>query len=415
MKITITNAYTWYNKGDAGILLGTIEALKKIYYGKNLEINILSFTPEEDRKRYCTDNIIKNVYSNILNPRPYKNTKTGKLKAILKLFFKLLYIQIHFKLGKKLELKYDNLKVLTESDLIIVCGGGFLGGKKYDSFMHLYQIYLNTLYKKPVILLGSSIEPMHKGLVKHYTEKILKRVDFIFAREVITYEYLKIFMPKSKIELIPDMAFMLNYMDKNYDFIKKIKKNQHFLCGLTVRKWNFPNAKTPKEKLNNYIQILSAIIDYFFQEYNFSFVFVPQVIVENGNDTEIAKKIKENLKNSDSLFILEDDLSPAEIKGLIANFDLFLGTRMHSNIFATSMQVPTVAIAYEKKTNGIMHTVLLDSYVVEMDSLDFGELKEKLEKCFHNRETIKKNLEKQIPLIRKEIMTKLETRLSEIL
>ena len=66
MKITITNAYTWYNKGDAGILLGTIEALKKIYYGKNLEINILSFTPEEDRKRYCTDNIIKNVYSNIL-------------------------------------------------------------------------------------------------------------------------------------------------------------------------------------------------------------------------------------------------------------------------------------------------------------------------------------------------------------
>ena len=28
--ITITNAYTWYNKGDAGILLATIDTLKEI-------------------------------------------------------------------------------------------------------------------------------------------------------------------------------------------------------------------------------------------------------------------------------------------------------------------------------------------------------------------------------------------------
>lgn len=39
-KITITNAYTWYNKGDAGILLGTVNTLKQIYGSENIEINV---------------------------------------------------------------------------------------------------------------------------------------------------------------------------------------------------------------------------------------------------------------------------------------------------------------------------------------------------------------------------------------
>ena len=95
-KITITNAYTWYNKGDAGILLGIVETLKKIY-NNDVEFTILSFTPDEDRKRYCEDSSIKNVYSNILNPHPYKHTKIGKIIAIFKLFFKMLKLQFLMK------------------------------------------------------------------------------------------------------------------------------------------------------------------------------------------------------------------------------------------------------------------------------------------------------------------------------
>ena len=74
MKITITNAYTYENKGDAAILLGTIDVLKKIY-GNNIEINILSFTKNLDKEKYSFCKNIKNVESNILNPRPYKHTK----------------------------------------------------------------------------------------------------------------------------------------------------------------------------------------------------------------------------------------------------------------------------------------------------------------------------------------------------
>lgn len=415
-KITITNAYTWYNKGDAGILLGIVETLKK-YYKNEVEIDVLSFTPEEDKKRYCKDKTIKNVYSNVLNPHPYKHTKIGKIKAIIKLIFSMIYQFLMINISKNALIKqYDNYKSLNNCDYIVVCGGGFLGGRKFDSFMHLFQIYINTKFKKKVIMMGTSIEPITNKLVKKMTENILKKVDYIYAREVITFDYLQQFLPNNKFELIPDMAFMLEDVKKNIDYVDEWKKSFNRIYGITVRKWEFPEENNGKELFENYKMELAKFIEYKAEKDNSLFVFVPQVIVEHGNDANVAKEIKNLMKDKykNNFVILEDDIHPTEIKQLIWNFDFFIGTRMHSNIFATSMGVPTIAIAYEKKTNGIMHTVELDDYVLEMNSITRDKLKKISDKQLVERKKIENHLSKKIVLIRKEIFNKIKDKLEEL-
>lgn len=406
-KITITNAYTWYNKGDAGILLGIVEILKKIY-GKEIEINILSFTPEEDKKRYCKDECIKNVYSSTLNPFPYEHTRFGKLFAIMKLFFRMsnLYIRSKVSLNSLIE-KEESYKILNESDIIIVCGGGFLGGKKYDSLMHLFQIYIDTIFKKPVVMMGTSIEPINSKIIKKYTEKVLRRVNYIFAREKITYNYLSTFLDKDKYELVPDMAFMVG--EETYK-INKVNLEDRMMFGITVRKWNFPNIKKDANlAMTKYKQSIAETMTKYIKEKNACFIYIPQVIVENGNDTIVAKEIKELLSEDikESFIILEEDLSPMQIKGLIGTFDFFIGTRMHSNIFATSMCIPTVAIAYEKKTNGIMKMLNLEEYIVEMDNITPEMLINKVEKLIKDRNNIKKMLKVKISEVKNEILDKI--------
>lgn len=415
-KITITNAYTWYNKGDAGILLGIVETLKK-YYKNEVEIDVLSFTPEEDKIRYCKDKTIKNVYSNVLNPHPYKHTKIGKIKAIIKLIFSMIYQFLMINISKNsLIEQYDNYKSLNNCDYIVVCGGGFLGGRKFDSFMHLFQIYINTKFKKKVVMMGTSIEPITNMIVKKMTENILKKVDFIYAREVITFDYLQQFLPKNKFELIPDMAFMLEDVKKNIDYVDEWKKSFNKIYGITVRKWEFPEENNGKELFENYKMELAKFIEYKAEKDNSLFVFVPQVIVEHGNDADVAKEIKNLLqdKYKNNFIILEDDIHPNEIKQLIWNFDFFIGTRMHSNIFATSMGVPTIAIAYEKKTNGIMHTVELDDYVLEMNSITFEDLKTVSEIQLKNETEIRNKLINKIPKIREEIYIKIIDKISGV-
>lgn len=405
MKITITNAYTWYNKGDAGILLATVEILKKLY--PNSEFDILSFTPEEDSKRYCKIKEIKNVYSNILNPHPYKHTTIGKIIAIIKLFFLMIKTQIMIKI-KKSNFKNKTLSSLEKSDMIIVCGGGFLGGKKIDSLMHLYQIYINTCFKKPVYIIGTSIEPIHNKVVKKITDKVLNKVDYVFAREIITEDYLKQLLPQDKYCLIPDIAFYLEDKKNCVNYFDKYRVGSKILLGITVRKWNFPQIQNKKKVMNNYVDSICNMMMYFIDKYSCTFIFIPQVIVEYANDTDIAQIIKNKLdiKYRKNFIIRTDDWSPYEIKEAIGELDGFIGTRMHSNIFATSKHVPTVAIAYEKKTNGIMHTLELDDYIVEINDITSDELIKKVESMISNKKSISDHLEKKIITIKREIYEK---------
>lgn len=411
-KITITNAYTWYNKGDAGILLGIIRALKEEYINEKIEINILSFSPQIDKLKYSNEKVIKEVQSNILNPHPYKHTKIGKIIAITKLFFRMIKIYIESKISLDLLVHNEiSAKLLKESDIIVVCGGGFLGGKKFDSLMHLFQIYINTLFNKPVIIMGTSIEPIKNNIIKKYTEKILKKVDYIFAREKITYDYLKKFMPKEKFTLIPDMAFILDEKKQNFEAISKLKKKTNMIFGITVRNWNFPDLEISRREkaMRNYENTIKDVMKKFINENDSYFVFIPQVIVDTGDDTIIAKHIKSmlTLKEQEHFIIIEDDLSPIQIKSLIGNMDYFIGTRMHSNIFATSMKIPTIAIAYEKKTNGIMQTVGLEKYIVEICDINSATLINKINECIKNNKEIKEILNDKIPEIKKEIVKKI--------
>ncbi|BCP62263.1 hypothetical protein SUT380_14510 [Streptococcus parasuis] len=269
---------------------------------------------------------------------------------------------------------------------------------------------VNTKFNKPVYLMGTSIEPMTNNIVKHFTDNVLKKLDFIFARETITFDYLQSIIPSNKFTLIPDMAFMLEDVQEEFSSVAKLKKNTGPLYGLTVRDWNFPNFSNPTELMNNYITALRDVIEEQVDKNDASFVFVPQVIVKHGDDAEVALKIKSLLREDiqDRFLVLRDDISPVQVKSLIANFDYFIGTRMHSNIFATSMKIPTIAIAYEKKTNGIMHTVNLDDYVIEMSEVTSDKLARLIKKQSENNFEIRAQLNEVIPEIRKDVLEQMK-------
>lgn len=61
---------------------------------------------------------------------------------------------------------------------------------------------------------------------------------------------------------------------------------------------------------------------------------------------------------------------PSEAKWLIARCDWFCGTRMHACIAALSTGVPTAAIAYSLKTQGVFETCGLGLCVVDPRLLD---------------------------------------------
>ncbi|WJE15270.1 polysaccharide pyruvyl transferase family protein [Halobacillus sp. ACCC02827] len=415
MKITIIDAYTWYNKGDAGILLGTVESLNQMY--NNPEIRVLSFTPRLDQLKYSqVYSNINLVRTNLLNPYPLKKTKFQKLIAIGKLAKEKLIQDIIFKISKEKYLKkYESARIINDSDVVYVCGGGFLGGKKFNSLIHLHQIKKATKLNDNCILWGTSVEPPTNKLLKKITEATLGDLNLILPREDITENYLNTFYPKSKTIATPDMAFNLKTIETQRieDLMDKLGSGKKI--GITIRDWHFPNSIDSEKDKQNYFKSIVEIIERK-SALGYKFVFIPQVIFTGDDDRIIAKEVKEHLNNKykNNFVVLEDDYSPGELKYLISKLDLFLGTRMHSNIFATSVGVPTFAIAYERKTNGIMNRLNMNEYVVDIEDVSAEKVLVGLQSLEENKDIISESLKKSVQHFQNNINSVGKTILNEV-
>lgn len=400
MRIVITNAYTWGNKGDAAILLGTIDTLTEIYK-EDLEVDILTFSPELDREHYMRMKSVHGVYENVLSPyKPnklhipvqYMNVVRGTSQRI-RLFF------------NKEGLNNESYQAIRECDYVIACGGGYLGGNGWaGNYLHLFLIDTCFKLKKKVVMVGNSVEPSNNWYVKKRLYNTLSKMESVFAREEITYNFLTESIKLQNVELIPDMAFMLKPSEKKVDLRDEIGIDENqLLIGITVRE-----CSNDRNEVKKYIDIISQVMKGVMDKYNATFIFMPQVRFRGDDDLEIAENIKEQMDKShrNKFVLLKDDYSPSEIKTLIGECDIFFGTRMHSNIFATSMKIPTVAIAYQKKTNGIMEMLGLSEYVIDIDELNVQECERKIDLCIENRSNIVQQLETSVSIIQKNIMDK---------
>jgi colanic acid/amylovoran biosynthesis protein len=91
--------------------------------------------------------------------------------------------------------------------------------------------------------------------------------------------------------------------------------------------------------------------------------------------------------------------SPKLIRSAYGFMDIFLGTRMHSNIFAISQGVPTLAIAYLYKTTGIMQDLGLNEWTVDIKGLDAESLTYMLIRLWNSRYKVKQKIEENLPLL----------------
>ena len=90
-----------------------------------------------------------------------------------------------------------------------------------------------------------------------------------------------------------------------------------------------------------------------------------------------------------------------QIKDLIGRMDLFVGTRMHSSVYALAMRVPALAIAYQPKTRGTMQQLGLDDFVVPIEDVSTVRFQEKFEQLSRRREEIRDLLSARIPEIQR--------------
>ena len=112
--------------------------------------------------------------------------------------------------------------------------------------------------------------------------------------------------------------------------------------------------------------------------------------------TTIGEKIYDLTVNREKINLIKGDYSPNDLKGIIILCDMFIGGRMHANIAALSTNVPTIATSWSHKYMGIMGRLGQENYVCNIHSIDFDDMKEKIDELWEKREEVRSKLERNV-------------------
>ena len=390
------------NKGDAAMLISATKTLRQFMPGSN--VTVLSGLPEQDSEN-CSAHPIRVV-----------GHKREVRKVLSRLFLLIIWNIFKSLLGLDLHrlINEESLQEYVNSDVIVdLRGDGFSDDYgNVSTFVSCYEILLCKFLNKPIVIYAQSIGPFKTKLTKSLSKFCLNRVDLLIVRDEITKNYLQEIGIANTIHFTADSAFLLepSPYEKIQEILLKenIDTNDYPIIGISASQLIYDRElkKTKPNSENSYIILMVKIVDYLVERLNAQIVFVPHVTRNDRpvDDRFVARKIYEIAKNKDKIRLINNEYSPEELKGIIGLCDLFIGARMHANIAATSMCVPTLAIAYSHKSYGIMRMLEMEKHVLDFREMTFDEMVSRIDDLWINKEGIKRELEKKIPMVKEKAM-----------
>ncbi len=416
-KITILNMSDPCNKGDLAILENTLGLLRKYCCDPDISVINVDYSLKEITELEGFDSLrsmLANRHFGAFFPRIFKNASKfadliNGIKYLLLSWWILFWTVMLGEKAQMFTMGYykHSFNAIKNADIIILKGGSYLysyGGIKGSMFLYrmIFPSILSILLNKKVIALGHSVGPIVGYTQRRISRWTLNKFACIVAREEISYNFLinVLKLKKEKIMLLPDLAFWKNRDEVTSEFTLsqilekediKFENSADLKIGITVRDWNFPLRGEAERLFENYITSIVESIKYVCSQYSASCFIMPHA----QKDLPIGKQVY-SMTKSFNVFLLKGDYSPATMRKIYGEMDLFVGTRIHSNIFAISEGVPTVAIAYQiPKGFGIISMVGLEKYILDIAKIRSSDLVKKINRLLQNREEIRKSLIKK--------------------
>ena len=364
-KIFISTVFGYANKGDWALFNSLKRTLESLY-GK-CEISATCKNANLQSKYIKDINWIEQLgSSNLRGIRRYLMIMLGYVKSLCLIMLYPISQNLY-------------VKALKSSDIIIACPGGYLHDANHSIVTLIFNFLLCLRSKKKFILAPQSIGPVKSKLYVLILKKILKRCDYIFTRETYSYDFCiqKLGLDKNKISNVMDMAFY----DRTILHSKFITELPKRFIATTLIHWLYPNSKSPNTEYIHYLDELSKFYIKIVTENDLDIIVLKQI--EDFGDRigddliyeKLAKRLPNNIKSR--VRLINEFLSPEEMKGVISKADAFIGSRMHSNIFALTCGIPVIAISYQPKTEYIMKSLGLGEFSIPINEISEAELSKK--------------------------------------
>lgn len=368
------------NRGDQARIKGTLKALKES--GADIRLTLLSHNYEEDLKVYGEDGI------DIIRT-PWSRNEI-KLMSMALAAASTLVLQTLRKLSGRIVGKRFHSPLQDFNGFVIVSGIDF---SDYVGRLPMYYcFFLIALFRLvlgvPVMLYAQSMGPVEHPVVRSMTRFFLNRVKVITLREEYSGDFLReLNITGPQVYLTADPAFLLKpelavtFTPVRRPVIGVTASPAPFAgpgtgyCSMGL--WYRVNRKNKEALSESYFTTMSRLCDSLVKNYGASLVFVPNCLAANDDDRISTREIYRRMEFKDYATCIEEEMTLAQTMAAIGRCDLFIGTRLHAEIFASIQGVPVVPLVGTAgpRVPGVMRTLGLESYICNITESPNG-------KCF---------------------------------
>lgn len=298
--------------------------------------------------------------------------------------------------------KKESIEVMEKSEAIFMKGGGLLqtyGGlaSTYSMYFWVYPILFAHSLKKPVYIMPNSFGPFEGPFVKVIAKQALKKCKVVTSRETLSQKMVKDQL-RLDIDNYPDLAFTLTRSDLDkQQILEKYKlPTDRKLVAITMRPYRFPKAENPVESYQKFKEEMASFIEWLYDE-GYMPVIVEHTLAVNAheNDGACIKDVTAMIDKERYRVISDKNYDCHDLKSIYSYCDYIVGTRFHSVIFSFGSEVPGIAIAYTgNKSQGIMHDMGLDDYVIGIDKVKSNLLKKRFIMLIKNEPMVRNKIKK---------------------
>lgn len=406
MKILLLNLHSVKNAGDLVLNNTALQLIRAEFPQAEITVSINDL--DETQKLDGKLTILPSLLYWMKFEHGYWNAK----KSVA-----LLWSLLKFRFAKQQKSSKSDwaplLEAYASADIIMSCPGNFLYTSGFFSIPFLVScltLQIAHWVNKPLYLLPQTIGPVTKWREKRYLSRILKRARLVFVRdaisETLTTDQLNV--TPQQVKLVPDTAFASQMQDPTAG-LKLLAKYQvdpqnDRLVGITTIDWGaqFEPFKTQSTYEAGLVAAVRTLLT---EQKQVKVILFSQVFGPNraSDDRHTAKRIFEQLKDlAPNVVFIKEELDSNTLKSAYGTMDFFVGSRLHSNIFALVQEIPVVAIQYQYKTAGIMTMAGLQDYVIKIEDVSPETMPHFLTEGYQQRDDLFKTIQRTLPSLKHE-------------
>jgi polysaccharide pyruvyl transferase WcaK-like protein len=229
-----------------------------------------------------------------------------------------------------------------------------------DSFTDIYgvprlrrQVFAKVvalLKGRPLILSPQTIGPFEGAWARRVANAVMRRCSRIFARDGLSFNYLRDNGLTARADEVVDVAFRLPFQRPAR------APGGRIAVGINVSGLLFNGGYTGANELGlsvDYTALTRTMIERILARGDCDLWLVPHVLADTlpvEDDYKVSQQLQQQYP---ALKLAPRFGTPGEAKSFISGMDFFTGARMHACIAAFSSGVAVVPLAYSRKFNGL--------------------------------------------------------------